>query len=233
MTWEKGETPLLEVVDVMFRGELSIGAHEAASGCACVLEAASCLCNYGWTDDPLSLSLPDLRAMNDSDRFKDGRERAEILCPVVDALWCWDRLTNDQIMRWIERVLIRLLREVFCMAIEAWGSRIIATGCKAIPEPSHDFLVTLWTINQARNFTKEIRVRVAAAQPNPLREFEGMRWRRMLATCDRFDNTLGTLHQNDLADCIAACAEVTENVNPIRAGAQIMIDEVQEVQLES
>lgn len=110
---------LREIVADRFRGRLKNGEH-SENGSACIMEASSVARGIDWTDDPVSIGLPDLRPLNDA-HWPSEEARARELITVAEALWDWAEWPADRRAAYAERVVLRTVREILPIALEAVG----------------------------------------------------------------------------------------------------------------
>lgn len=110
-----------------FGGRLAKGAHPPGD-VACAVEFFSQLEGHWWTDDPVTLNLPDLRYLNDG--FYSSKARTDALLPLYVAVApVWRNITHRE--RWVQRVVFRTTTEVLPLALRAVGAVEAAQRCEA------------------------------------------------------------------------------------------------------
>src|SRR6185503_12608087 len=109
--------PLDRVLAERFSGLLRNGQHEE-DGLACALEAATVARKKKWSDDPESAVLPDLRPLNDA-TWSCDKARTDALVPAMRALWAWPKWSEKRRKALVDRVTLRLIREVLPEVFEA------------------------------------------------------------------------------------------------------------------
>ena len=115
------------VLERRFGGVLLRGQH-TEDGQACALEVASVVRGVVWTDDPRTVGLPDLRALNDAAWSTDAM-RTEHMVPVIEALWDWSAWTDERRRRVVARVAERTIREILPIVLRQAGLNDEANRC--------------------------------------------------------------------------------------------------------
>lgn len=152
--------PLAVVVRERFGGRLSACAHEP-NGCACVLEAASCVRGVNWCDDPEAVGLPDMRPINDA--FRDDETRTRCMLPVAIALWDWPQWSDDRRVAWVRAVVLRTVREILPIALRACGFEQSAAACERAEDLADVAKAVADAVNRANAATAADRAAAAKA----------------------------------------------------------------------
>jgi hypothetical protein len=92
-----------------FGGVLRHGKHQP-DGQACALEAVSIAKGLTWTDDPRTVGLPDIRAINDA--YRDDAPRTRDLVPVIEAYWDWATWSPARRRAVMDRIVIETVRQL-------------------------------------------------------------------------------------------------------------------------
>jgi len=108
MTVQELQALLVEHDDGVLKG----GSHSEGSREFCALEFESIVRGRPFSD--LSITLPDLRPLNDAFGMGDIADaaRTTALLPVMAALWDWSHWSPQRQQKWIERVVISTIQNI-------------------------------------------------------------------------------------------------------------------------
>lgn len=118
------------VLDERFGGVLRHGEH-APDGEVCALELVSQVRGRRWTDDPVRLRMPDLRALNDAAWSSDAA-RTEHLLPVLVAYDGWADWPRERRRDVVRQVALRTVREILPLALRMAGLSTAAECCATV-----------------------------------------------------------------------------------------------------
>ena len=118
------------VLDTYDNGVLSTGAHKADEGLYCALECVSLARNNGrknFTDNPIAVGMPDIRAINDAYWSSDAL-RTKTMLPLLAALSDWSTWNTARKVRYVTRISIRTVNLI--VAKLPYLSDAIRTQCR-------------------------------------------------------------------------------------------------------
>jgi hypothetical protein len=123
---------LAEFIATLPGGVLTVGPHNDAPGAGCcILEAVALARGEPKTNNPDTLGLPDVRALNDAPWSSDvARTRGMMmLAPMLCAWPTWDA---ERRAHWLRLVVLRTVRELVPIALRVCGCASLAETCTTV-----------------------------------------------------------------------------------------------------
>lgn len=116
---------LAQTIAALPGGVLQQGSHCFGEPGCCILEAVAICEGLEKTDNPITLNRPDIRTLNDSAWQSDESRTAQMLRlgPLLAAWPLWKHATR---IAFVERVALRIVREIIPIHIRALGYESLA-----------------------------------------------------------------------------------------------------------